>query len=180
MWDREKYAVSNFGITEERKWLMKHICELPLLFSFSSSSSSSYLPESKDSNFIYLFILVENGKGGDFLISLLSVGSRLSIIFISREKGREGVMSATWLVSLECSRFMSLHVVVTISKASLRIIAFVHGWDPYSLLDLLHKISCGEITGTFGSICTSSFCFLGRLFCGTTSTFGEINSVYLF
>jgi len=43
----------------------------------------------------YLFILVENGKGRDFLISLLSVGRRLSIIIISRGKGREGVMSAT-------------------------------------------------------------------------------------
>lgn len=44
----------------------------------------------------YLFIYISGEwKGGDFLISLLSVGSRLSIIFISREKGREGVMSAT-------------------------------------------------------------------------------------
>jgi hypothetical protein len=44
----------------------------------------------------YLFICISGEwKGRDFLISLLSVGRRLSIIIISREKGREGVMSAT-------------------------------------------------------------------------------------
>jgi len=84
---------------------VKHICELPLLFSFSSSSSSSssYHPESKDSNFIYLFIYISGEWKREGLSNITLVGGEAAFYYhyISRErKGRSHVCHVIGIVGV--------------------------------------------------------------------------------